>query len=129
MAWGILFVVGLLLNLIPLVGLISIVLLWPHLAIGAKRFHDMGKSGWLIAIPYVVMVGGWIYAGAAIGFSAISNRSAIEDGDPTAIMALLGPAMGALSLTCLVGLAFWLWLGVADSQPGANKYGANPKGL
>ena len=44
-------------------------------------------------------------------------------------MALLGPALGALSLTWLVGLAFWLWLGVADSQPGANKYGPYPKGL
>lgn len=127
-AWAITFGTGFLLNFIPLLNLLGIVLLWPHLAIGAKRLHDMGHSGWLIAIPYVVMIGGWIYAFASIGVSALLNAEQLGAEDPAAIMATFGPAAGALMLTWLVGIAFWLWMGLADSQRGANRFGPNPKG-
>ena len=55
-AWLILFAIGFVVGMVPVINMLGIVLLWPHLAIGVKRLHDMGKPGWLIAIPYV----GWI---------------------------------------------------------------------
>lgn len=127
-SWLILFGGGLVLNLIPFLNLLGIALLWPHLAIGVKRLHDMGKSGWLIAIPYVVMVGGWIFAFMSIGVSAFMNAQAIENEDPAVILSTFGPAFGIILLISLVGLGFLLWIGISDSQKGDNKYGPNPKG-
>ncbi|WP_341019957.1 DUF805 domain-containing protein [Brevundimonas diminuta] len=127
-SWLILLGGGLVLNLIPFLNLLGIALLWPHLAIGVKRLHDMGKSGWLIAIPYVVMVGGWIFAFMSIGVSAFMNAQAIENEDPAVILSTFGPAFGIILLISLVGLGFLLWIGISDSQKGDNKYGPNPKG-
>ena len=127
-SWLILFGVGLVLNFIPFLNLLGFVLLWPHLAIGVKRLHDMGKAGWLIAIPYVVMIGGWVFAFMSIGVSAFMNAQALENEDPAVILSTFGPALGILSLTWLVAVGFWLWIGLSDSQPGDNKYGPNPKG-
>lgn len=115
---------------IPILGgLISLALIWPNLAISVKRLHDMGKSGWLAAIPWVVTIVGVIVGVAMIGVSAITNQAALDREDPTAIFALIGPAFGFLALLLLVNLGFLLWIGVTDSQPGDNQFGPNPKGL
>ncbi|MGV3578266.1 DUF805 domain-containing protein [Brevundimonas sp.] len=127
-SWAVLFVGGFVLNFVPFLNLLGIVLLWPHLAIGVKRLHDMGKTGWLIAIPYVVMIVGGVYAVIQVGLSAWMNAEAIEAEDPTVILSTFGPALGILSLTWLVGIAFWLWIGLADGQRGDNRFGPNPKG-
>lgn len=38
-------------------SLISLVLLWPSLAISIKRFHDRDKSGWWILIALIPIIG------------------------------------------------------------------------
>ena len=115
---------------LPLIGLvISIALIWPNLAITVKRLHDMGHTGWLAAIPYVVGIIGGIAAISMMGATAIMNASALEAEDPAAIMALLGPAFGLFALIFLVALGFLLWVGLTDSQRGDNRFGPNPKGL
>jgi uncharacterized membrane protein YhaH (DUF805 family) len=43
--------------LLPLLGL---AVLWPGLAISAKRWHDVDKSAWWILIGFVPVVGGLI---------------------------------------------------------------------
>ena len=127
--WLICFGAGFVAGLIPIIGqLISIALIWPNLAISVKRLHDMGKSGWLVVIPWVASIIGGIVAVSMMGVSALSNASALEDGDPAAIMALLGPAMGIVGVVLLVCLGFLLWIGLAEGQPGDNRYGPNPKG-
>jgi len=117
-------------GMIPLVGgLICLAVLWPHLAITVKRLHDMGHTGWLAAIPYVIGIVGSIVAFSMVGFSAVMNASALENEDPAAIMGLIGPAFGLFALLFLVGLGFLLWIGLTDSQPGDNRFGPNPKGM
>jgi len=135
-AWLILFGVNTVLSLIPvlnvllgwLVGLISI---WPNLAISVKRLHDMGRPGWLIAIPWAAMiiltfVGLFMVAGGAI---ASGMTAEYAEADPAAVFAMMAPGFGAFALSCLVPLAFLLWIGLTDSQPGDNRFGPNPKGL
>jgi uncharacterized membrane protein YhaH (DUF805 family) len=39
-------------------GLASIVLIWPYLAGGAKRLHDQDKSAWWMLIAFIPIVGG-----------------------------------------------------------------------
>jgi len=67
----------------PIYGLYVLALLTPGLAVTARRLHDVGKSGWMILITLIPLIG-----------------------------------------------AIWLlFLMAADSKPGVNKYGQNPKEL
>ncbi len=128
--WLICLGIGVVAGWIPILGgLISIALIWPNLAISVKRLHDMGKSGWFAAIPWVATIVGICVAIAMVGVSALTNSAALEREDPFAIFALIGPAFGAFALVLLVNLGFLIWIGVTDSQPGDNQYGPNPKGL
>lgn len=115
---------------IPLLGwIITLALIWPNLAIAAKRLHDMGKSGWLVAVPWVVTFVGTSVGVAMIGVTAIANHAALDREDPVAILALIGPAIGLFILILVVNLGFLLWIGVTDGQPGDNRFGPNPKSL
>jgi len=128
--WLICLGVGVVAGWIPILGgLISLALIWPNLAISVKRLHDMGQTGWLVAIPWVVSIVGVFATFGMVGFSAVTNAQALEDGDPAAIFALLGPALGLIGIVFLVSLGFLLWIGLADGQRGDNRYGPNPKGL
>ena len=40
--------------------IVALVLIYPQAAVGCKRFHDMGKSGWLQLIGIIPFVGGII---------------------------------------------------------------------
>lgn len=126
--WLVCLGLGVVFGWIPLLGMVlSIALIWPNLAITVKRLHDMGHTGWLAAIPYVVGIVGTIVAFIMIGASAFMNAAALENEDPAAIIALIGPAFGLFGLMFLVGLAFLLWIGLTDGQPGDNRFGPNPK--
>lgn len=128
--WLICLGVGVVAGWIPLLGgLISLALIWPNLAISVKRLHDMGHSGWLVAIPWVVSIVGVFVAIGLIGVTAFANAAALEREDPAAIFALIGPALGLFGLLALVNLGFLLWIGVSDGQAGDNRFGPNPKGL
>jgi uncharacterized membrane protein YhaH (DUF805 family) len=127
--WLICLGAGVVAGWIPLIGFfISIALIWPNLAIAVKRLHDMGQSGWLIALPWVVSIVGIVVAIGMIGIAAIGNIAALEREDPAAILALIAPVLGLFGLLTLVNLGFLLWIGLADSQRGENRFGPNPKG-
>ncbi|MBB5746892.1 DUF805 domain-containing protein [Brevundimonas variabilis] len=127
-SWLILLGVGAVANFIPILGvLISIGLIWPNLAITVTRLHDMGRSGWLAAIPYAVSIVGMIVAVSMMGLSIFTNYDALEREDPAAIFALVGPIFGVIGLVTLISLGFLLWIGVTESQPGENRFGPNPK--
>ena len=38
--------------------LLSLLVIWPSLALSIKRWHDRGKSGWWILIGFVPLIGG-----------------------------------------------------------------------
>lgn len=78
------FVLGLVLGLAhlgPLSNLYLLAVLVPSLALGARRLHDTGRSGWWQLLSFIPVIG-------------------------------------------LIILIIWC---ATDSQPGANKYGPNPK--
>lgn len=136
--WLILFAAGFVLNIAlaffpPLRFLVFLAMIYPKVCIYAKRLHDMGKTGWLVAIPYVVFVGCLtiglgLFGAGIISMVMMGDRAA---DDPAAVMALLGSMGGffaLLSLSGVVSLIFWLWAGCTPSQPGPNRYGAGPEG-
>ncbi len=126
--WLICLGVGVVAGWIPILGgFISLALIWPNLAISVKRLHDMGKSGWLVLIPWVVSIVGGIVAVSMIGLSVFANAAALEQEDPAAIFALIGPAIGLFAVLTLVNLGFLLWIGLSEGQAGSNRFGSNPK--
>lgn len=50
-----------------LVGLLSLLSIWPSLAISIKRWHDRDKSGWWVLIALVPFIG-WLWALIETGF-------------------------------------------------------------
>ena len=128
-SWLICLGVGVVAGWIPLLGiLISLALIWPNLAITVQRLHDMGHSGWLCLIPIGAGIVGFIGIFATVGASIFTNYAALENEDPAAIWALIGPMFGIIGIICLVQLGFLIWIGVTDSQRGDNRFGPNPKG-
>lgn len=126
--WLICLGAGVVLGWIPILGtLLSIALIWPNLAISVKRLHDMGQSGWLIVIPWIAGIGGVIAAFMTVGVAALSSGYVNTD-DPAAVLAIIGPMFGILSIVALIQLGFLLWIGITDSQRGENRFGPNPKG-
>lgn len=128
--WLLLLGVGVITGWLPVIGgLISLLLIWPNLAITVKRLHDMGYTGWLAAIPWVANIVGFTAGFIMIGVTAIASGAALEHDNPFAIMALLGPAFGLFILLVLVNLGFLIWIGVMPGQFGENRFGADPKAL
>lgn len=125
--WAIVFVASLILAVIPFLNVLGLLFYWPHLAIGVKRLHDMGKTGWLIAIPYVVQIAAAIYLFGSVGFAVFADPDRLENMPPEEALALMGPGFGALMLSFVVALGFWIWMGVAEGKQGTNKYGPDPK--
>tara|TARA_R110002167_G_scaffold61898_10_gene174869 strand:+ start:968 stop:1456 length:489 start_codon:yes stop_codon:yes gene_type:complete len=126
--WLILLGAGVVAGWIPLLGfVISLALIWPNLAIAVKRLHDMGQTGWLVAVPWVVTIVAMFVAIGTVGISAITNSAALEREDPAAIWALIAPVFGMFGLVLLVNLGFLLWIGLTPGKNGDNRYGSDPK--
>lgn len=41
----------------PLYGLYTLFVLLPSLAVGVRRLHDVGKSGWMMLILFIPLIG------------------------------------------------------------------------
>jgi uncharacterized membrane protein YhaH (DUF805 family) len=123
--WLVLIGVNTLLFWVPFLSLVTI---YCWICICSKRFHDMGRSGWLSAIPVslsiVVPIGAVIaIAGAAIA----SSLSGATEG--TIVAAVLSAVAGSALLllaALVVGVGFLIWQGVALGEPGENRYGPAP---
>jgi len=118
---------GVVARFIPFLGpLLSLALIYPQVCVGSKRLHDIGRSGFLMLIPYGVFVVALIL-GLMLGGMAFLAGMAGGDGGATAaaVGAGLGLA-GIVLVACLVSLGFIIWVGVTPSQPGENRYGPEP---
>jgi uncharacterized membrane protein YhaH (DUF805 family) len=124
----ILIAVGVVLGWIPFVGfLVGIACAYAQVCLGSKRLHDMGKSGWLMLVPFAVGVVCGIIAVIAGGM-AIMGASLANDGAAAAgALAGAGMAMGVFGLAFIVNIAFLLWVGLTPSQLGENRYGPAPE--
>jgi len=101
----------------PVENFVSIATLLPSLAVGWRRMHDIGKSGWIsIAgfIPIALML-------VIVSMELPSTGS-------------LGELVGGLGWRVLVGLvgallalAYLLYLLVKPGTSGSNRYGPDPK--
>jgi uncharacterized membrane protein YhaH (DUF805 family) len=127
--FAILFVAGFILGLIPLLGIIiSIAMIYPNVCVTAKRLHDMGRSGWLMLVPWAVSTVAFMVAMFS-GGAALMGAAAGGSGGGMASMAGLGVALVAGCVALLVGLGFLLWVGLSKGEPGDNRFGPPPISL
>lgn len=123
---GVLFVANLVLGWVPLIGtIVSLAAVYAGVCVSSKRLHDMGRSGWLAAVPF------GIYA-AAVVFSAVSligiiSATAYDNG--AGVLAGAGMLGLLWTLAFLANLGFVIWLGITPGQPEDNLYGPVPQPL
>jgi uncharacterized membrane protein YhaH (DUF805 family) len=103
-----------------------IIQLWITLAAGAKRLHDLNRSGgWLvlfIAAPILLVAVFFVYAGATGGTALLAGQTPSD----TELMRIGGVA-AILGLIWLA-LAIWalVWFGCLRGTVGPNQYGPDP---
>lgn len=103
-----------------LVGLIlSLVLLYPAVALGVKRLHDRGKSGRLMAV--FVAPGLIVQAGDLLG---ITGRYQLIAGQSIYMPNTLGWLLNLIVF--VVGIWAFVTLGFLKGTSGRNAYGPDP---
>lgn len=105
-------------------SLVSLALFLPSLAVGVRRLHDTGRSGWWYIVPNALGLVAAILFIVAFGVglvSAASDTSGSPDFSGSAGIAVAG---GVLGLGAFVtGILMLIWL-CADGGPNTpNKYG------
>lgn len=112
-----------------LLGIVSLVLIYPWVVIWVKRLHDAGKSGWLFLLVLLVwlivsmivgMIVGMIFASAGVAAGAAGYDS------PRAIMSAMQAATVPSAICSAIVAVAFVFAGNAflKSDPGPNKYGA-----
>jgi uncharacterized membrane protein YhaH (DUF805 family) len=91
--------------------IVTLIFLWPTLAIWAKRLHDLNLSGWLAVIPYVL----WI-ADLALSYAGLLGSSHQPN--------LLGSALHTME--SIVAIGFIILLGFVRGTRCPNSYGPDP---
>ncbi len=100
-----------------LMALISLILLYPVLAIVTKRLHDRGRGAWS-ALP-VVLAG---LAPAAAVLAGLAPRLSAVLAGAGSPLEIIGLALyGLLLLTIVIDLGF------LPGQNGVNRFGADPQ--
>jgi len=103
--------------------LIVIVLLWITLAAGAKRLHDLNRSGaWLVVfvgVPILLIIIFFAAAGVAAGTAIMAGQTPSE-----ADLMRIGGIAAILGLIYLA-LVIWalVWFGCLRGTVGPNQYG------
>jgi uncharacterized membrane protein YhaH (DUF805 family) len=100
-------------------ALVSLILLWPSLAIGVKRLHDRNRTGWWMGLIYLLT---WL--------QLFMSYAKTHTAGTLLGLANLGPA-GALLALAVVIVGIWLLveLGLLDGTKGPNRFGPSPKGI
>lgn len=114
-------------NLIPVVGwLLGFALIWPQVAIAAKRLHDLGRSAWWLLAPFVISILAFV-AAAVVGGAGL--LAAMQQGEWSGIWTAaggLGVAILLVLVAFLTGIAFLLWMGLSQGEPEPNRFGPPP---
>lgn len=106
-------------------GLLSLALLLPSLAVGARRLHDIDRTGWWMLAPLVPLLptlatAGVMGAGGVIGAATGSGTlAALGAGGATVALAIGGIA------TAAVAILLFVWY-CTKGTAGPNRFGDDP---
>lgn len=111
----------------PFFGFIGILLLYPFICVYGKRFHDAGKTAWLVLAVIGAMIVLGLIAGAVLGmfvrpptFDAAGDLSEVMAAQRAYAQQIFLPTVAINTLISL-GIAFVV--AQLPSDPNENKYG------
>ncbi len=120
----------------PLALLIILGIFLPTLAVGVRRLHDIGKSGWWLLAWYCIdFIASLLLVVSLVGLLYFIALWAVDDdrylggalSGGFTLLVVLGMVGIAAILTILVVYAWAIvWL-VKQGESGANKYGRDPR--
>jgi len=118
--------------MMPLIGLVDLALLIPSLAVGVRRLHDIGRTGWWLIMPFVVLAVGLVVFFIIFGtqiFSLAGNGKNMTDaqGEQFALT-MIGSMFLCVLLPYLIAWIVMLVFYVTESKRGPNRFGPDPKG-
>ena len=101
-------------------------------AVGMRRLHDIGRSGWWYGAAMIYAVIWILLVIIKIAYN-VSGMNLDAYGDSSALsLAIVNGILDVIIIPCVPYLIYSIVLLVwscKDSQPGTNKYGENPKGV
>ena len=107
-------------------GVMSLLSLWPSLAIYVKRLHDRNMSGWWLLLPYVLM-----FVPVGVMF-AMMGPDAMVQMQAGQMPAGSGIMMAVMAGAYIIALLLFLWLfivtGFLRGTNGPNRFGPDPLG-
>lgn len=129
--FAIVFGAGIVAGMIPVLGqIISIALIYPTVCVFSKRLHDFGKTGWLYMAPVAITIVLVLVIGLTGGMAMISaGMAGNEAAAAGSAMAGMGMILAMALLMLVVWVGFALWVGLANGDPGDNRYGPPPVSL
>lgn len=104
-----------------------------NFAVATRRLHDIGRSGWWYGATLIfgVVWGVWMIV-KMVGIIGGMNPAHVDVESDAFAFTLLKEMWAVVLIPYVIYIAYSILLLVwycKDSQPGANKYGENPKGI
>jgi uncharacterized membrane protein YhaH (DUF805 family) len=103
----------------PLTLLFRLATIVPGLAVGVRRLHDTGRTGWWVVLPIIPLCIAVFFGGTAMLGAAAGSGMGMMAGAGIAALFMFVAGIAALVL---------LFFYIQPSQPGSNQYGPNPYG-
>jgi uncharacterized membrane protein YhaH (DUF805 family) len=101
----------------------SLAFLLPSIAVGVRRLHDTGRTGWWMLLPLVPGLLAFVLAIPALFLGIFSAANG-----ETGVLPVLTIAIFLLGLVLAIAAGIVLIVFFClDSKPGPNKYGPSPK--
>jgi uncharacterized membrane protein YhaH (DUF805 family) len=105
-------------------GLYALATLIPMIAVTVRRFHDSGRSGWLICILFALIFITTFVTQLITFFVSTFFNLLFSIGN----VALFQLFVNIFPFSpALIIVIYYFYILIVDSQPGANKYGDHPK--
>lgn len=134
----------------PFLGFAGILFIWPWIAVHVKRFHDSGKTGWLVlAVIVLAFILSWVLGLVLPGLFGVDQAAlqaemqreieqASASGNPAAAMTVAMDATrdisqrmllpGLIQGVIMTGLIGVFMGALNKTDPNDNQYGPGPVG-
>ena len=113
-------------------ALVGLVMVLPSLSVAVRRLHDIGRSGWLVALPLGTAAGGAIVFTLISGI-LVANMGREHPGSPSGgeglgiVFAILALFVVCVVLPTFITLVIMVNFWSSPGTQGPNRFGPDPK--